>query len=48
MHDTKADPAARISAAAKVIEFGHGRASSGEPVIVTQVNVRLDAQDQSL
>jgi hypothetical protein len=48
MHDTKADAATRVTAAAKVIEFGHGKASGQEPVIMTQVNVNLDAQDQSL
>lgn len=48
MHSKTADPSARIQAATKVIEFGHGRPASGEAKNITTVNVQLDGTDQKL
>lgn len=46
--DNTKETAARVAAATKIIEYGHGKPSSGEAPNVTTVNVVLDKTDQRL
>ena len=46
--DTTKETAARVMAATKIIEYAHGKPSSGDATNVTTVNVVLDKTDQKL
>jgi hypothetical protein len=48
MHDKQKETSSRVAAATKIIEYAHGKPSSGDAVNVTTVNVRLDPTDQKL